>query len=136
MISRFHLLVCLLLSVALISCTENNDVVMPGLSADELAVLRWEALIERDFEAAYEFETPAFRSTYSAGLFSAQYSGILDWKEIKLIGSEEISSEQITVQLELTFLLNEGEVFEQLIPSSISESWLLVDDQWWHVSDF
>ena len=46
----------------------------------ERVLARWKALIQRDFEAAYPFETPAYRAIYTPRQFLAQQGGQVDWR--------------------------------------------------------
>lgn len=134
MVFRFKLVCWLALTMFLVSCTKSGEA-PPDLPAGELALLRWQALIEGDFAKAYEFETPAYRSTYTADLYTYNFNGGIDWQEIELRESKEITENLIKVSMTLTYLYNEGSDFEQLVPSNITESWILVDGHWWHVPE-
>lgn len=135
MVFRFKLSLPFLLLIALVSCSKNNTVAIENLPAGELAEQRWQFMLARDFEQAYEYETPAYRGAYTPELFAYQFNGGVDWREIKLLDSKEISDDLMEVQLELKYLFDEGGDFEQLLSSNITEDWIKVDGHWWHVPE-
>lgn len=106
------------------------------LSPGKRAVARWEALIERDWKKAYEFETPAFRKNYSFNKFRSRFGSAVVWKEIKLkkVTITGDKKEIAQVKLVLDYLFLEPGGGEMLLPSPIDERWLLEAGQWWYVA--
>jgi hypothetical protein len=125
----FRCFLLLALFSALLSCAvkEGDD---PGVRAG----LRWAALVAGDFDRAYEFETPAYRKVYTVRQFRDSFGRKISWKEAKVTGIElkQPDIAAVTVELEYSFRSSGRGMMED--KATHTETWLRVDDQWWHQS--
>ena len=80
---------------------------------------RWQALIARDFEAAYDYASPNYRAVFSKGMFIRNFSYTLDWQ---LTAVEVLAYDaEAAVSAQFGF-----------VPSTIRERWVSIDGEWWH----
>jgi len=94
---------------------------------------RWEALIRRDFQTAYQFETPSFREAYSVQAFGGKFGDRILWTsaettEVKFEGSKA----QVTVRV----------AYKALLPNMptpivngvryLQETWVQEGRDWFH----
>lgn len=99
----------------------------------ERAEQRWQALIAGDFDQAYEYETPGYRSVYSMKAFQNRFGRHIRWQDVT-IQSVSVSDDVAEVQVMIAFktLTPEGRVIEGLQP--VRERWQLVGGEWWFSS--
>ncbi|MDS4030829.1 MAG: hypothetical protein RKO66_12240 [Candidatus Contendobacter sp.] len=115
-------------------------VVVAAGAADDLEGLRvraegrWVALIAGDFDKAYEFETPAYRQLYNTRQYRARYGNGLRWQRAKVVGMEPKSPGVVTVTLEIDYSFHVSGQGMMDNKGLVTETWLWVDDQWWHQS--
>jgi len=111
-------------------------------AADEAALkervqARWQALIERNFDAAYLFETPAYRAIYAPSQFQSKINGSLEWRTIDVKQIDYDGPDVARIQLEVAYRYAEpekgGPVYD--LTQTIWENWLRKDGQWWHQQD-
>ena len=103
----------------------------------ERVLARWQALIKRDFEAAYSFETPAYRAIYTPRQFMGQQGGQVGWRTAKVKEIRYDDPVVARVAVEITYRYAEpgegGQVFD--LNGNVSETWLRQDGQWWRQQD-
>lgn len=99
----------------------------------ERAEQRWHALIAGDFDQAYEYETPGYRSVYSMKAFQNRFGRHIRWQDVT-IQSVSVSDDMAEVQVMIAFktLTPEGRVIEGFQP--VRERWQLVRGEWWFSS--
>jgi hypothetical protein len=96
----------------------------------ERANARWQAIIRKDFDAAYEYLSPTSRQTVTRAGFKAiasrlQYKGV----EIKEVACEAATCK---VKLELTYdVPMRAQV--QGVRTPLDESWVIDNGQAWYV---
>ena len=106
---------------------------------------RWSALIERDWETAFQFYSPAYRSVYGIDTFLAQFGDQVSWigatvdaVNIKTAPGADASTTKAPVaevMVTIFFTVPFGSPEKPIISSNlITERWLRKDDQWWYVS--
>lgn len=91
------------------------------------AQARWDTLVAGQFDKAFEYITPAGRSTLPLEVFRGRLSGT-KWRAAKVtkaVCEPEVCD--VTVTLEMEVLPN----LPQQIP--ITEKWLLDGGKWWFV---
>ncbi|GAB3281303.1 hypothetical protein [Parahaliea aestuarii] len=112
------------------------------LSPEQMAQLeervrgRWQTIIDRDFEATYDYASPAYRASFPKQLFVKQFSYTVEWQ---LTGLEivhydagaAVASVAVRVMSKPTKQTLVSAKFGAL-PSTFREQWLLVDGQWWY----
>ncbi len=112
------------LSVAVLAGTPEEEV-------GKRALERWHALIHRDFEKAYGFLSPAYRSTLSLEAYKRRFSDRIRWTDVALkqVTCQEVRCEvtlEVTYQYRSKPLHYEGS-------RSIQERWIHEQGNWWYV---
>jgi len=94
---------------------------------------RWQAMVAGEYEKAYEFLSPGFRSRVSAKEFRGRFEGRTEWTGADIQGVEcEDDLCVATVVARFRFLgahpfpPYDGETAEK-------ENWIRSEGQWWHV---
>ncbi|HRW64206.1 MAG TPA: hypothetical protein P5032_00400 [Candidatus Competibacter sp.] len=110
-----------------------------GSTADEAllkerVLARWQALIDRKFDAIYQFETPAYRAIYTPSQVRSQNSGQLEWRMVTVKKIDYDGSDVARIQLEVAYRYADpgsgGQPFD--MKQTVREIWLRKDGQWWH----
>jgi hypothetical protein len=132
----------LLIINLLISCgsKENNETAKQTTptetpktqSVEKRAVARWNALIEKDWTAAYAYESPNYRKNYTRHEFMNSFGQAVTWVGIKHLSTTPINPTLTDVKLELQFNYDMGGNLMK-IPSNIDERWQRIDNEWWHI---
>jgi len=129
---RIMVVACTLM---LLSACATSTGVSPESLIEERANARWEALFSGDLAGAYEYLTPAYRTSVSS--LAYQRSVLLKrvaWTSAKYIDS---TCEEATCKVRF----NVGFTVSGAIPGvksyegtqKIEESWVLIDGQWYFV---
>ena len=119
------LIIALLLFSILTSCSKHVE------SLEDRSINRWYAIIDGDWEKAYDFETPSYRNTYDLQRFKNSYGEAVVWNSIEFVSVEKISEDVSDVTLILNVTYNNVLPFG----STIKERWIFKDAQWWHVQE-
>jgi hypothetical protein len=99
---------------------------------------RWQALIKGDFEAAYQFETPAYRAVYTSLQFKYQFGNQIAWRvaNVKDVRYDDSNVARVTVSVSYHYDEPEKKEYRPLnTTAQINEIWLRKDGQWWHQQD-
>jgi uncharacterized protein YchJ len=132
MIRRYASVVFLvLIAVFVAGCTKGKPEDILQQRVNE----RWQALIARDYQAAYALETPAFRAAYDLQAFRRRLGGLVEWSqaEVKEVAlSDEKDTAQVTVLASYTATtpFGAGDAYENTKP--FEEQWIYLEGQWWH----
>lgn len=97
---------------------------------------RWKALEQRDFGAAYEFTSPAYREVFSKSLYEKKFSYMVEWE---LTGVEyltydadaAVASVAARVMSKPVKHTSAASAALGAIPRKQVEKWVFVDGQWW-----
>jgi hypothetical protein len=116
----------------LVACTSIGG----AKTAEEAVKLRsqerWNALIKREWSAAYQFHTPAYRELVSLDRYSSQFTAPVRWE-----GASPVSSvceeKRCTVRVEVSFQLTLPQHRGSRSKSFLEETWVLEDGQWYYV---
>lgn len=114
----------------------------PRMTDDEQARLlervesRWRALEQRDFDAAYEFTSPAYREVFSKSLYEKKFSYMVEWE---LTGVEFLTYDADAAVASVAARVMSNPVKHTsaasaalgAIPRKQVEKWIFVDGQWW-----
>jgi len=117
-----------------------------GLSAAQVAALekrveeRWQALVARDYAAAYGFSTPVYRSVFPKDLYVLQFSYAV---ERELTGVEvlnydaaaAVASVAVRVMSKPVKLTSTASQAIGAVPVTIHEKWMFIDGEWWFSAD-
>ena len=96
----------------------------------ERAEARWDALIHRNFEKAWEYTQPAYRALVAQKDYSKQFGAAGQWKGVQ-VHQVTCEPERCTVRLRLTSTLNVPRFQGQELIGYIDETWVRSDGQWW-----
>lgn len=96
---------------------------------------RWNALIKRDFHAAYEYASPSYRRLYSAQQFAGIFGHQLVWKQAVIRSVKSVGDNAANVTVRVTILSPVGSDLGNLVESGlvVVESWIRDEGQWWFV---
>ena len=133
---RTLLAVCAGLALAT-GCAEKDE-----LSEEQVASLeqrvnaRWEALVARDFEKAWEFTTPEYRAAFPRHLYPLKFSYTVEWEltRIEVRGYDSraaVASVAVRVMSKPTKLTSAASRAVGAVPVTFSEQWVLIDGEWW-----
>jgi hypothetical protein len=113
---------------------EGPQAVSPEQQLVERAEARWRALAEGDFEAAYAFESPAYRDITPLQRFRGQFGSAVAWKgaEVKRVElGESAATAKVLLNLRYSAHMPTGEPYETT--QGVRENWMLADGVWWHI---
>ncbi len=104
-------------------------------SLRERVEARWATLIDGDFDAAYDFKSPAYRDRYDRKQHAASFGRMVDWhlasvQEVRYDREEEA---EVIVSLTVSIPLNGGDMVRTTVP--LPERWVYVDSQWYHAGE-
>jgi hypothetical protein len=97
---------------------------------------RWQTLVEKDFAQTWEYSTPTYRALFPKRMFVHQFSYTVDWQltGVKIVNYDAdaaVASVAVRVMSKPTKQTAISAEFGAL-PSTIEESWILVDGEWWY----
>jgi len=98
---------------------------------------RWEALINKDFELAYDYFSPSYRKLFPLQHYLSRTGSSVRWLSANIKDSQYAETRAevvVTVDFNLALPMGEGDGFGK-ISKDLDEVWLWVDGQWWYVSD-
>lgn len=114
----------MLLAVA--GCTDKSS---PD-TIDRRSVERWNYLIAHQAEKAYDYLTPGFRQTQTRENYAAAMnSRPVQWKAVKF-NKKECDADRCKVTVDVTYAVTLGGGAVADMTSSRSETWLLIDGEW------
>jgi hypothetical protein len=100
----------------------------------ERAQARWDALLEGDYEAAWDYYSPGFRDRVSVTELASELGGRpfrYEGAEIRRVACEDQRCEvRVAVEFEIPSAPNHLSGFRSR--QGIEEIWLFIDDQWWY----
>lgn len=121
------------------------------------AKARWQALIERDMEAVYGFETPAYRATHTQAQHAGRFGAVVNWTGAEVIrvttdpkdqtpkdqtsidlngqADESSAPPAATVQVRISYTAPAptGNTYDS--QRVLTERWMLQEGQWWYLSN-
>jgi hypothetical protein len=105
---------------------------------EERAVQRWQFLIDRKPELAWDFLTPGVRSARSREKYAEEMGNrAVSWSKVTYRDKECDQPDSCTVRLEVEYrvVLPVTRVGEVNLASPLLERWLRLDGQWYHLPD-
>jgi len=91
---------------------------------------RWAALIEGNWERAYNLMSPGYRAVVPLKRFSSQFGGGVAWQRAEVVGVK-CETERCGVQLKVEARVAMGARRAESIATGVDEVWVLEDGQWW-----
>jgi len=95
----------------------------------ERAQARWNALVDRDFAAAYPYLTPGYRAVVPLTSYRRQSTGPAQWESAKA-QSAKCEAARCIVAVEITFRIGLPGHADRLQSTFVDETWVLEDGQW------
>ena len=123
-----------LVGATLVGCASHPNTpaatVTPETLVSERAQQRWDRLLKKDFEQAYTYLTPAYRSLKTSAQYANGFSNGAAWHSAKVdnVSCENAERCTATVKLEVVVL---ARGFSKPLESTLYETWLLDEGQWW-----
>ena len=100
----------------------------------ERVMAKWEAMIRRDFEAAYSFTSPSYRALYPLNVFKSKFGNKVAWRRIEVINMDFKGEDAAMVGINLYVGYHPPQSEQTLeMKTYIQEPWVRVDGQWWYV---
>ena len=117
-----------------------------GLSEDQVVALeqrvreRWEALTERDYDKAWEYSTPVYRSIFPKDLYVLQFSYAVERRltEVEVLNYDAAAAVASVTARVMSKPLKQTSVASQAlgaVPVTILEKWMFIDGEWWFSAD-
>lgn len=106
-------------------------------SVEERAQARWDHLLAREFEQAYQYYAPGFRETTPLVEFQADlFRRPIRWLAAEVLGSSCVE-DVCRVSVEITYRVPGATgPLRQLTPTrTVEERWIRLDGVWWHASN-
>ena len=95
----------------------------------ERAQARWNALVDRDFAAAYTYLTSGYRAVVPLAAYRRQATGPAQWESAKA-HSAKCEAARCIVSVEVTFRLGLPGHADRVQSSFVDETWVLEEGQW------
>ena len=123
------LLVSTILAVLLSACASQNAVSPEEIVAAR-AQQRFDALMAYDYEAAYQFASPGYRTTESVSRYSSRWGGAGMWLSatVQTVSCPEVQPLnrcQVTAEIVYTPPRHEA------LSTALIEDWLWIDGDWY-----
>ncbi|MDH0896636.1 MULTISPECIES: hypothetical protein [unclassified Pseudomonas] len=135
MVSRFIGVSCVLLALTACSAFQPKD---DATVVAERSQARMDALKTADFEGAYAFMSPGYRSTNTLERFKASYAGGVVRLESASVSDVQCEEDACVLQVKASYFyrgkqqaLKGGKPL--LLDRVNEERWIKTDGQWWYV---
>lgn len=124
------LVITALVLVACQPATEEETV-------ESRAAARWELVLARDFEAAWEYMTPGFRQTTNRFDYARDMAGRpLRWLSAEVAGKEcEEDLCKIKILVGYQAIGAPAGMGQMRLSREIEETWIRLDGAWWFVQN-
>ena len=101
-------------------------------NVDRRSVERWNFLIAHQAEKAYDYLTPGFRATQSRENYAASMNNRpVQWKSVQF-NHKQCDADRCKVDVDVAYsILMPGVTMPSAIVSTQSETWILVDGNWY-----
>ncbi|MGY6555346.1 MAG: hypothetical protein ACXIUM_12595, partial [Wenzhouxiangella sp.] len=132
MLRKLALATCLLLALAVL-LTGCGMSPAPEEPLEDRVLARWNHMIERDFEAAWELYSPGFRAAMTQRDFARDMERRpVRWLAVEWVGAEcEEDVCDVTVNVTTRAVGAPGVLATLQVPRDLNERWLRIDGQWW-----
>lgn len=116
----------------LIACDSEPEV-SPEQRVADRAAQRWQALIDKDLNRAYEFFSPAYRQAVSVERYKGSFGGSVIWQdaEVKTVKCGENVCD-VTMMIVYKYNVRAASFESNKI---LEEKWILSDGAWWYFQE-
>lgn len=121
-----------LAAATLVGCasTATTPATPPEQAVSERAQQRWDRLVAKDFDKAYTYLTPSYRGLKTPAQYANTFSNGASWQSAKVDKVTCESAERCTAAVKIeVVVLARG--FTKPLESTLYETWLLDEGQWW-----
>ena len=120
------------LAAALVAgCASVGAVFLPAEDVVlKRAQARWDALVERDWNAAYAFMTPGYRAVVPLKRYGNQFTGPAQWESAKAT-SAKCEETRCVVSVEISFRLLLPGHMGRVDSTHVEEVWVREEGQWY-----
>ena len=101
----------------------------------ERSEARWDALIKRDFDKAWEYTQPAYRALVGQKDYYKRFGGAGQWKGVQ-IHEVTCEPERCTVRLRVAAKVQAPPFTGQELVTYLEEVWVRDEGQWWYFQAF
>lgn len=117
---------------ALTACTTPEPV-----SVEERAQQRWDHVVAREFEQAYEFFSPGYRETTPLHEYMIDVlTRPVRWVNAEVIGASCLEDVcRLSVEVTVQPVIGPGHFRQQRPTQTIEERWVRIDGVWWYVAN-
>lgn len=125
-------MVASLLLSALLGCTAPEPE-----TVEERAQARWDHLVAREFDQAYQYFAPGFRETTPLVEFQADmFRRPIRWVGAEVIGASCVE-DVCRLSVEITYQVPAAPgPFRQMRPTRmVEERWIRLNDVWWYAAN-
>lgn len=103
----------------------------------ERAEARWLALVDRDWDTAYEYTSPAYRDVITKSMYRRKFSYMVEWEltSVDFVNYDAraaVASVAIGVMSRPVKQTSAASVAIGAVPTRVVEQWILVDGEWWY----
>lgn len=104
---------------------------------EQRAVERWDALVARNFELAYTFETPSYRKVYTAEQFKRKFGTRVAWLGARVNTVKELGNGVAEVMIKLRFKAAVPIPGMEAVQdeTNLKEKWVQEEGTWFHVTE-
>lgn len=121
--------------LAALILTACSSVPVQPESLGDRAQARWDALLAQDFEEAYSYLTPGYRSSVSSRDFEIGFLlRRVGYTSAEYIDSEcQIDACDVSMKIGYMIIAPLRGVNVWNSKTTIEEKWIRIDNQWWHL---
>lgn len=129
----------ILLSLGALGCQSIETRQQSSISDDVLSEItqraeaRWRFLIAKQWDKAYEYESPAYRAAYTLEQFRNGFGSAVVWRTAKVnrIVLKDDHTADVYITLDYQLSVPGLDTVEQ--QQQITERWAFLDKAWWYV---
>jgi hypothetical protein len=128
----FNVALALTVTLVLVACGQSTS---QDETVEERAQARWDHFADRDFAAAWEYYTPAFRQMTAREDFALDMRNRpLRWHAAE-VRSAECDEDRCKVTVSVTYQPTgaSGPHSQMRMTRDIEEQWIRLDGRWWFV---
>jgi len=109
----------------------------PQQALEQRVADRWDALVARNFELAYTYETPSFRQVYDLAQFKARFGERVKWAGASVRAVNDLGNgvAEVTVRLRYEAVVPIPGMDVQRHEAVLKEKWLQEGGAWFHVTE-
>ena len=128
-----RLLIFVVAAISLLVGCASVDQSPPEQIVSERSIERANFLMANDYEAAYQFSTPGYRSLETVSEFSSRYVGASMWEEAKV--AKVACSGEPAARCDVALAISVKLPPTGLVTTHLQETWVLSSGNWYFYED-